>query len=466
MRNSIAIAALAASCAVALAGCQRAGPFDDWIKKDTPLAKATREVIAAEAAPSQARLGHVNELALSDEADAETYVQLALERNPGLRAARQKVARMSQRIPQATALDDPQFNIAAGEMAETAAGQVQFMTGVSQKLPFPGKLEARGDIAAQDVAVAAAELEQAKLKVAADVRRAYWSYYFATRAIEVTKTSQSLLKQLKEVAESQLRTGRATQADVLRAGTEINDLDKELIVHAQRRQSAVAMLNTLLDRSVDAPLPPPKQIALAELSLDLDQMLLKATATNPEIAAVKARIEQFRHRLRLAELNYWPDFTVGVQYAAVDDGGLAMSANGDDQWWLTFGFNLPIWREPREAAERESIRGIGENLGRLNETHNRIAFRVRDALARVEAQQKIVLLFRDQIIPQARQTVDVSRSAYAAGRADFLDLIDNWRKLLNFALMQEQNLAEFERSFADLQEAVGGDVPRQAGATE
>jgi len=460
MNQRVVVCVLAMSALIALAGCQRAGPFDDWIKRDAALAQATREVLTEGAEASPARLGHATEPVPGEDAGPEAYVHLALERNPGLRAARQKIERLSERIAQVTTLDDPLFQVSpVGEMAETAAGQVGLMTGISQKLPFPGKLAARGRIAAQEVAVAAAELEQAKLKVAGDVRRAYWSYYFATRALEITRASRALLAQIKEAAESQLRAGRATQADVLRAETEISDLDQELVIHAQRRDTAVAMLNMLLDRAVAAPLPPPKKIVLAERVMELEQLLLKASATNPEIAAIKARIEQFRQRHALAELNYWPDLTVGLFYAAVDDDGLAMSANGDDQWWLTFGINLPIWREPREAARREAMRGIGENLGRLNDTHNRIAFRVRDALARVEAQQKVVRLFREQIIPQARQTVAVSRSAYAAGRTDFLDLIDNWRKLLNFELMQEQNLAEFERGLADLEEAVGGELP-------
>ena len=144
----------------------------------------------------------------------------------------------------------------------------------------------------------------------------------------------------------------------------------------------------------------------------------------------------------------------------MDDDGLSPVANGDDQWWLSFAINLPVWREPREAAKREALHGIYEGLHTLDDTHNRIAFRVQDAMTRVEAQQKLVLLFRDRMIPETQQTLDASVTEYTTGKSDFLNLIDNWRKLLSFELMQEQNLAAFERAMADLQEAVGRDVPR------
>ncbi|MEE8147784.1 MAG: TolC family protein, partial [Longimicrobiales bacterium] len=100
------------------------------------------------------------------------------------------------------------------------------------------------------------------------------------------------------------------------------------------------------------------------------------------------------------------------------------------------------------------------------DTQNRIAFRVQDALTKVESEQRQVILFRDVIIPQARQTVDASRSGYRAGTLDFLTLVDNWRKLLDFELMYHEHLAQMEQSFAELQRAVGQDLSRLGRAEE
>ena len=72
-----------------------------------------------------------------------------------------------------------------------------------------------------------------------------------------------------------------------------------------------------------------------------------------------------------------------------------------------------------------------------------------------EAQQRQVVLFRDVIIPQARQTVDASLSGYRAGKLDFLTLVDNWRRLFEFEVIYHQDLAALKQSLADLQQAVG-----------
>lgn len=437
-----------------LYACASRGPFDD-------LSRGRNFDISSVSASSQ---DHRTEKpiddggidGLDDDADVEAFVRRALENNPELLAARLKVERMAARIPQAKRLDDPMFSVSpVGEMAETAAGQVGLMTSISQKLPLPAKLETRGDIATQDIVIAAAEYEQAKQRVVSDVRRAYWRYYFADRAIALTAESHTLLEQFREIADTRFRAGQAGQQDVLRVNTEIATVDSQIIELRQRQTVAKAMLNQLMNRRPTAALPSPQRIELSEVDESLDELLREAGAKNPEMEAARARIEQFRHRLKLAKLDDWPDLTVGLTYNAVDDDGLAMSANGDDQWWLTFGINIPIWREPREAARAEAVRGIGESAGLLNDTHNRVTFRVQDALSRVESQRQLTKVFAEQIIPQAQQTLEVSVTEYTAGRADFLDVIENWRKLLSYELLQEQNLAGFHQAMAELDEAIG-----------
>jgi outer membrane protein TolC len=404
---------------------------------------------------------------LGPDASPDAYVRLALERNPSIRAAEHRIERLGARVPQVTSLDDPMLQVAPfGEMAETAAGQVGLMSGISQKLPYPGKLDTRGRIAEQDVAMAMAELQQTRLRIAAETRRAYWSHYFTTRALETTRESRQLLDQFRQIAEAEYKAGNRSQPDVLRASVELSNVDNELIVLEQRRATARGMLNQLLDRPVDATLPEPTIVEPDRLDADLDALLRAAALHNPALQKVHERIEQHRRQRELARLNRRPDLTVSATYNLVDDEGLAMSANGDDQWWFGFGVNLPIWAEKLDAAEREAWRGLMEGVADLTAERNRIAYSVQEAYLRFEAQQKLVALFRDVIVPQAKQTVEASASGYRAGSVDFLTLIDNWRKRVNFDLMHHRAVADMQQALADLEREVGEQVHQSATATD
>ncbi len=454
------MAALAAGCG--------SMPFAEWIDRDSPLLDeapraADRAAESAALRTASASVDQAASPAIPEDADAEYFVRIALQRNPAIKAAEERVRRVANRIPQVRSLDDPMLAVAPiGEMAQTAAGEVQVMTSISQKFPLPGKLEARGRIAGQDAAEAVQELERVRLEVTADTRRAWWSFYFTVRAIEVTERNRNLLAQLRDVAEAKYRAGTATQQDVLRASVEMSKLDDELIKLQQRQTTAEAMLNRLLDRRVDAPIPVPSTREPEPLRLELQALLAVARQTNPNIARLHERIEGFLQRLELALLNRWPDLTLSFSYNLVENDGLSPVANGDDQWWVGAGINLPIWADRLDAAESEAARGIFESIAALSDVQNRVAFRVQDALVRAESQQRLVTLFRDVIIPQAQQTVDASLSGYRAGKLDFLTLVDNWRRLFDYQVVYHQNLAQLEQSLADLQEAVGGDIDRRA----
>lgn len=407
-----------------------------------------------------------NNVLLPEKPTAQNYVEAALAHNPAIVAAGQRVLRLHERIAQVTSLDDPMIAIAPfGEMAETAAGQVGVMTSLSQRLPYPGKLAVRGRIAQQEVAIAEQDVDRIRLGVIADTRRAYWNLYYAVRAIEVTQRNRDLLDRVREVVAAKLRTGSTTQESALRISVELNNLENELITLRQNRTTAVAMLNSLIDQPVETSLPDPEPMELSRMDLQLEALLTQAEASNPEIHSVRERIGQFREQREQARLGRYPDVTVGVTYNIVDDHGLSMAANGKDQWWFSFGANLPIWTGRLDAAEREATRGLIETAAVLGNERNRIAFRVQDALSRVETQQRQAVLLRDVIVPQAAQTVEASLSGYRAGSVGFLNLIDNWRRLLNFQLMYESSLASLERSVAELEQVVGGEVKRGAAAS-
>jgi outer membrane protein, heavy metal efflux system len=452
------------SLAFLLAGCSsqyKGSPFSDWTEQDPPSWRVSDDGAIHTPKSLLSETNAQGELAFSKDTGAQEYVQVALIRSPAIKAATFKVDRLKERIPQVTSLDDPMLSVTPiGEMAETAEGQVQMMSSVSQKLPFPGKLDTKGRIAQQSVAIAIQELNDTRLRVIADTRRAFWSYYFTTRGIEVVESDRELIRRFRDVASAKYRAGTASQQDVLRASVELSDLDNELLTLRQQQTTAVAMLNRLLDQPVNTALPEPKTVELDNISLRLDRLLAEAAMENPRLKKIHERIQMFRERLALARLERQPDLTVSVSYNAVDNGGTAPSATGTDQWWLGFGINLPIWLEKRDAAEREALRGMFQGIAELTGERNTVAFKVQDALVKVETQQRLTILFRDVIIPQARQTVQASDSGYRAGETDFLTLVDNWRNLLDFQLLYHQSLAQLEKDFADLQRVVGRDLDR------
>jgi outer membrane protein TolC len=68
----------------------------------------------------------------------------------------------------------------------------------------------------------------------------------------------------------------------------------------------------------------------------------------------------------------------------------------------------------------------------------------------------MLTLFQEDILPKARQTLEVSSRAYNVGEVDFLQLIDNWQELLRYEVMYRRLEASLRQTLAELERVVGG----------
>jgi outer membrane protein TolC len=439
-----------------LGGCTGPQPFAAW--DDQALADRVAEISRGHSAAAIApRLPRPDET-IPDDAGVSWYVQQALASNPNIRASRQRIERLRERVPQVTALPDPTASITFGELAETAAGQVDYIVGVRQSLPFPGTLDARGQVARQEVVEALFALEDTINQIIADTRRAYWSYDGAGREADVLREGQALLEQIEAAVQSRIRVGRADQSDALRVSRERAALDNRLSELEQRQRTAAAMLARLTSRPAPRKWPNTGGDNWETVTLDGERLRTWAQHHHPEVAAAQAKIGTFRQRLDLARRERLPDFVAGVQYGEVGDG-LAPSSNGDDQLAVTLGITIPLWVEADDAAEREALRGIGETVAEARAAQNQAAFAVDDALARLEADQQVLRRLRDRMMPDAKQVIELALTNYRTGDTDFLQLLDDWQTLLDDQRQEARVVAGLHRTMADLEQALGGSMP-------
>ena len=96
---------------------------------------------------------------------------------------------------------------------------------------------------------------------------------------------------------------------------------------------------------------------------------------------------------------------------------------------------------------------------------NMVRLAVQEAYVRAKSAHERAALLRTTILPQSQQTLEVSRVGYQTDRVDFQSLIDNERTLLSSQLDYFRALSEFQQATADLERAVGRDLPAGTTAT-
>jgi outer membrane protein TolC len=397
---------------------------------------------------------------LEGEHPVETYVQFALGQNPDIQAARKRVEAFAHQVPVSASWQDPTMSMTfLPEQVQTAAGQQEFALSASQKMPWRGKLASRVSIAELQADVARAELAAAELATIEKVKVAYFQLYFVQQAIAVTEAEQQLLDEIRSVADVRYRSGRASQQDVLRADLEISNVENQLIRLRQQMKSSQARLARLLHVAPQTEVRAVRRLAREELPRDLQWLQRQAVAARPELYAKLVELQRDQQIVELTRSDYVPDVTLGATWIDIAGAGVSPVKNGRDALLLTAGINLPVYRKRLDSAVRSAEAKAVSTARQYDSLRDETLERVMDLLAQIESQDELLTLFEQAILPQARQTLDISTRAYNVGEVDFLQLLDNWRQLLRYKVSYHRLEAGLRQTLAQLERVVGGTQP-------
>ena len=401
---------------------------------------------------------------LSKKSDLQDYLIYAALNNPGLRAAFEEWKAALQKVPQVTALPDPQLTFGYFiQEIETRVGPQEWRAGLMQKFPWFGKLDLKGDMAGKAARAAWERFEARRLKLYHEVKAAYAEYYYLSRAIEITRETRSLVDRLEDVARVKYKTGIATHADVIKAQVELGKLQDRLESLRDLKEPRAAKLNAALGRPAEVPLPWPVDLEHEEVALRQKKLLAELKEQNPQLKALRWNVERAESGVDLAGLRYYPDVTAGLTY--IETGSAVMPGVGDsgkDPVLASLSINLPLWWNSYRAGEREARARLRQARRSLDDKANELESELKLAVYGVQDARRKIDLYANTLVPQARQSMKATQTAFQAGDADFLSLLDAERILLEFQLAHQRAVADHLESTAMLEMLVGRQMGREA----
>ena len=388
----------------------------------------------------------------------QELTQEVLARNPELVAARKQWEAATTRIAQARSLDDPILSVQLWNVPQpfkaTQADNTIF--GLSQNLPFPGKLALKGDVASRSAEMTEQMLRARERELVVRLKQAYYDLFLAQKAVQIHHEQVELLRQFVTIANAKFRGGMGSQADVLKAQVELSLLFQHLPVLEQRRKTTEAMLNTLLDRNPASPLGLAEEPAHLPFTHPADDLHSLALNERPEIKAAELDVQRSEQSRALAQRQYYPDFNVAFQrfqnYQANDGFGAYVAMT------IPFAF----WTKPKyDAGVQEAEAAVSVAQAQQHTVENMTRFQINDLLAKLRATDQMATLYRTTILPQAEQSLEAARVGYRAGKGGFLDLIDTQRAWRGFQLEYFKALVDRQYRLAELEQVVGITLDKQ-----
>jgi outer membrane protein TolC len=384
-----------------------------------------------------------------------TLVDEALRNNREILAVQKKVEALRQRPASESSLPDPTLSLGwtsnGGPWPGAGLGidaTSNIGVTVSQEVPAPGKRKLRGEIAEKDAAAGYDEYLATRLSVIARLKIAYHELHHAVVAIGFVDRYRELLDNMLRISEARYAVGRAAQQDILRGQTQLAIFETERVRFAQEREAKQIEINALLNRPQGTPVEVPEEMTAGDMPAPLEEMLALARAHSPAVGRGREMIQQSELAASLARKDYAPDYTLSGGY--FNQGGMP------PMWQARVDFKLPayFWRKQRALVtgqEASASQARHEYAAAAIETEAGI----REQYSAAEASRKLVGLYEKSVIPEARLAYESALAGYQSGRADFIALFTSFTSVVDYELMDHEEIMRFQVALAKLDELVG-----------
>ena len=381
------------------------------------------------------------------QSNLDTYLELAVQNNPGMRARYAEFDAAMQKVPQMGTLEDPNLRVSAfGQMVETRTGAQMLNLSLEQMFPWFGTLKEQRNAAALNAEVAFESYKIERNELRLKVKELYYPLYELDESIRLNEANLEILKTLKALAISKFQNGNGKLSDALRVDIMINEIHTDINILKEKRKSLVIAFNKSLNRDV-----------LAEVLVDEPTELTTplthrdSLTNNPQLEALRKKVSASKAAERVAVKQGMPRLGVGVQYIVTQKRPeMTFADNGQDAYMAMFSVSLPIYRKKYKAAVKESQLMQTSFTEMQTEVQNNLTAQYEMASFELSRVKQQVELYSKQVA-QTKQIITLLTTAYGNDEADFEEILSMQQALLKYELLEITAKKEYALAIAKLE---------------
>jgi len=392
----------------------------------------------------------------------EAATRKVVQDNPDLAQIKARAEAMAAIPSQEASLPDPQISFNAMSLpTDSFSTRPEDMTqigfGLSQGIPFPGKLALREQTALFEAEAATLNAEELRLRLLSDVQTLWWQIFYLDRTLDIVDNNHKLLQQFVDIARSKYEVGEGLQQDVLLAQLELSKLLEQQINLSALRRGTAAKLNALMDQPANRLLQIPRSIPVELPTLKSeDRLYQQAQVSRPMLESERKGIEAAQSKLELARKEILPDFTVEASYGARNN--MPDGSRRSDLLSLGVSMNVPIFAAGKQAKAVDQRTGeLLQQRYALQDRWNGVRSEISQAHSEYQRAKQQFVLFDTGIIPLARQTVASMLAGYQVNNVDFLNLVRSQITLFEYETQYWKTFTEAQQALAQLCATVGED---------
>ncbi len=344
---------------------------------------------------------------------------------------------------------------------ETAVGPQQFKFGITQAVPWFGKLKTEESMQTLQARIAEQTLFNTINQVRHDVLSTYYDYYYLIKTIHISEENLRLLNSWLEITENKYRTSQVNHPDLIKAQIEIIHLENNLKTLRHNQAPLVARLTTLLNDTSFTYIQVPDSLITPSLEWTKDSLLQELKRNNPVLLSHTLGIEYSQSKLKRAKLSYYPDLSVGMDYIFTNkkfNNGVEVPESGKNPFLIKLGVSLPIWLKNNRNHVESAVKQVNAYTHNRVNTQNQLVAEFEQAYFEFRDSERSLDLYEKGLIPKSIESLRATEKAYISNKTDFLNLIDAQKRYLDYLLDREQAVITNRKALLKLEKLIGREL--------
>jgi cobalt-zinc-cadmium efflux system outer membrane protein len=395
---------------------------------------------------------------LSGQLTADQAVQIALLNNDHIQASFEDLGIAQADLVQAGLLKNPVFDLGV-RFPDRGPSGTYLDFAVAEDFLDVALLPARTKLAAAQFEMAKAQVSQEVLTFAAQTRADFYDCQAAAQMLEFRRAMAQAAAASLEAAKKLHDAGNLNDLDFAderaqEVRARIDAVDAEALATEAREKVTDDMgLTSAQARWTPAPLPeiPPREIA------DRGLELLALSQRQDFAAARQNYFVQIRVLKLTGDTRFVDEANLGAEFERETDG----------QWRIgpSLSVPIPIFDQGQARMSRAEAMAI-QSLDRVFALATDIRSQVRTARAKLSNARTRALLYRDQVVPIARDVLRQTELQYNGMYVGVFRLLEAKRQQIDAANQYIEALRDYWTARGELEEAVGGRLPADAASTQ
>ncbi|MDH1333046.1 TolC family protein [Comamonas thiooxydans] len=376
----------------------------------------------------------------------QAALALAMEHNPGLRAAAQALAASEGALIQSRARPNPELAYSQEDTRrETRSMTLQW----NQSIEIGGKREARMKAAGHGRELARAELEAAQAGLRADVRTAFANVLAGQQRVQLHQRTLEIAGSARDAAAKRVLAGKVapleeTKARVAESSAELALAQARSGLRVARQQLAAlwgaqpAAFGSAVGELAQLPVLPDEGLMLEKLE------------HSPQMLRAQQAVFQARSVAELERAKRLPDPSVSL-------GMKRAQEVGRNQLVVGISVPLPILDSNR-GNQLQALRLADKAEDELLATRQQMYAQLQQQREQLQSSRAQAEQLAQQVLPAAESAYEVAAKGFALGKFSYLEVLDAQRTLAEARSLYLEQLVATHQAAADITRQLG-DVP-------